>query len=343
MPYLELDDLIFEIQKFGGASTYWRELTSRLREFIPGEIIRNKSYKISRLYSPRSSAKVFHSSHFRVSSSPSIKNVTTIHDLIYEKGLVGGRGKLINLYERKKSVVHADAIICISESTRQDFYEYYGGLIGIKPVYVIHHGCTRLPAGSVDPLSAFDNQVYSDLDLKSGQFFMFVGGRSGYKNFELLLKAFVIGSFQKQGFRIICTGVCFSDYERELIGNLKLSEAVISIGLVDAIALGKLYGVARALVYPSAYEGFGLPALEAMAAGCPVICADSSSLPEVVGKSGILINPHSPEQLADAMSSVLVDETRSHFSHAGIERAKLFDWRESARAHAKVYESLVPF
>lgn len=343
MSYLELDDLIFEIQKFGGASTYWRELTDRLSEFIPGEIIHTKAYRVLRLYSPRSSARVFHSSHFRVSSSSSVKNVTTIHDLIYEKGLVGGRGKLINLYERKKSVVRADAIICISESTRQDFYEYYGGLIGIKPVYVIHHGCTRLPLGSVDQLSAFDNPAYSDLNLTSGRFFMFVGGRSGYKNFELLLRAFVIGSFQKQGFRIICTGAGFSDYERELIGNLKLSEAVISIGLVDANALGKLYGVARALVYPSAYEGFGLPALEAMAAGCPVICADASSLPEVVGESGILIDPRSAEQLADAMSSVLVDETRFHFSQAGIERAKLFDWRESARAHAQVYESLAAF
>jgi len=343
MKYIELDDIIYNIQKFGGASTYWQELTAQLNELLPGSIVHNTAKKYMRLYSPRSAAKIFHSSHFRVSSSRDVKNVITIHDLIYEKGLAGGRGRFINLYERKKAVLHADAIICISESTRRDFHEYYGTLVGSKPVHVIHHGCTKLPTGLAGQIPFFNRPEYANLSLSTGQFFVFVGGRAGYKNFELLLKSFVVGNFALQGFRIVCTGAGFNDYERALIASLKLSESVVSIGFVDATTLGELYSVARALVYPSAYEGFGLPALEAMATGCPVICADSSSLPEVVGKSGILIDPHSTEQLADAMSSVLVDETRFHFSQAGIERAKLFDWRESARAHANVYESLVPF
>lgn len=343
MYYLELDDIIYNLQKFGGVTTYWNEVTSRLPDFVQGLIKHSTGGDFTRLYSPSSSAKIFHSSHFRVSKSCGVKNVTTIHDLIYEKGLAGGRGKFINLYERKKSVLHADAIICISESTRRDFHEYYGKLVGSKPVYVIHHGCTKLPTRLAGQIPFFNRPEYAHLSLSTGQFFVFVGGRSGYKNFELLLKSFVIGNFGMRGFRIICTGADFNDSERTLIASLKLSEFVVSIGFVDANTLGELYSIARALVYPSAYEGFGLPALEAMAAGCPVICADSSSLPEVVGKSGILIDPHSTEQLAYAMSSVLVDETRFHFSQAGIERAKLFDWRESARAHAKVYESLVSF
>lgn len=343
MPYLELDDIVYSIQKFGGASTYWTELTSHLSEFVPGLITHRTGNKFARLYSPKSSAQVFHSSHFRVSSSPIVKNVTTIHDLIYEKGLGGGRGKLINLYERKKSVMRADAIICISESTRRDLYECYGDVIGSKPVHVIYHGCTRLPARSANQVSAFNLSAYSRLSLSSGQFFMFVGGRSGYKNFELVLNAFVLGNFAKQGFRLICTGASFSDDERGLIEKLKLSESVVSMGFVDATTLGELYGVSRALVYPSAYEGFGLPPLEAMAAGCPVICANASSLPEVVGESGILIDPRSTEQLADAMDSVLLDDARAHFIQAGIARAKQFDWRETARAHASVYESLAAF
>lgn len=343
MKYLELDDIIFNIQRFGGASTYWSEVTSRLSEFVPSPIAHVTGGRFTRLYSPRSEAKVFHSSHFRISKSSSVKNVTTIHDLIYEKGLVGGLGRILNLYERRKSVAHADAIICISESTRRDLYECYGDLIGSKPVHVIHHGCTRLPIRLPGEVSSLSRGEYTGLSLASGLFFMFVGGRAGYKNFELLLNSFAAGDFPERGFRIICTGSAFNDSERAIIDRLRLSESVLSIGFVDSVTLGELYGVARALVYPSAYEGFGLPALEAMAAGCPVICANASSLPEVVGESGILIDPNSTEQLLDAMNSVLSEDERLHYSQAGIVRAALFDWRECAQAHSKVYESLAAF
>ncbi|WP_180279344.1 glycosyltransferase family 4 protein [Massilia psychrophila] len=338
-----MDDIIQNVQKFGGASTYWHELTTRLPEFVLGPIVHSTANKYMRLYSPTSSAKVFHSSHFRVSSSRGTKNVTTIHDLIYEKGLGGGRGKIVNLYERKKSVVKADAIICISESTRCDLYECYAREIGSKPVYVIHHGCSRLISSPAMGIAAFGRLRARGYDLESRQFFLFVGGRSGYKNFELLLQAFAAGGLMKQGLLIVCTGAALSEQERQLIESLKLTEAVISIGFVDVDTVGALYGIARALVYPSAYEGFGLPPLEAMAAGCPVICANSSSLPEVIGESGILIDPRSVEQLSIAMSTMLDDQHWLVFSRAGIARAALFDWRESARKHADVYASLVSF
>lgn len=341
--FLELDDIIYNIQKFGGASTYWTELTSRLGEFVPGDIVHTTAAKFMRLHSPRSTAKVFHSSHFRVSSSPSVKNVTTIHDLIYEKGLGGGLGKYVNLYERKKSVMRADAIICISESTRRDLYEYYGDVIGSTPVHVIYHGCTRLPTRSTAQIFGLDRPEYANLHLSSGQFFIYVGGRSGYKNFELLLKAFVAGNFSNAGFLLICTGSAFNEHERALIDDLKLSQCVVSIGFVDSSTLTELYGVARALVYPSSYEGFGLPPLEAMAAGCPVICANASSLPEVVGDSGILIDAGSAEQLTEAMRSVLVDDTRAHYVQSGLARAMQFDWQKTASEYAGVYRSLAAF
>lgn len=343
MSYLELDNIIRNVQKFGGATTYWNELTARLPELLPGEIVHTTGSRYARLFSPKSRAKVFHSSHFRVSSSRGVKNVTTIHDLIYEKGLGGGRGKLLNLYERKKSVARADAIICISESTRRDLYECYGRVIGSKPVHVIHHGCTRLPARVPNAGSLLQSDRDSRLGLANGDFFMFVGGRAGYKNFDLLLQAFATGGFGKQGLRIVCTGADFSNAERERLAHLGLSDFVVSTGFTDPGTLGELYSVARALIYPSAYEGFGLPPLEAMSVGCPVICADSSSLPEVVGDSGILIDPKSAEHLADAMGRILDDQTRSFYSRAGLTRANQFDWRRSAQEHAKVYESLVAF
>jgi mannosyltransferase len=342
MPYLELDNIIQSVQKFGGATTYWQEVTSRLPRYVPGEIVTTSGGKFARLLSPRSAARVFHSSHFRVSSSRGTRNVTTIHDLIYEKGLGGGRGRLLNLYERKKSVAHAHAIICISESTRRDLHECYGSLVAGKPVHVIHHGCTRLPA-PVAGSAGLAAPEFAALGLGAGDFFMFVGGRGGYKNFDLLLEAFGAGGFGRQGLRLVCTGAPFNPAEQARIEALGLQGQVLAIGLVTPAVLGELYKVARALVYPSAYEGFGLPPLEAMAAGCPVICADSSSLPEVVGDSGLLIDPRSAGQLAAAMQTMLDPERRAFYVDAGMRRATLFDWDTSARAHAEVYRSLAPF
>jgi glycosyltransferase involved in cell wall biosynthesis len=342
-PYLELDDIIYSIQKFGGASTYWAELTSRFPRILHDSIIRRNSSKFMRLYSPKSTAKIFHSSHFRVSSSRHTKNVVTIHDLIYERGLGGGLGKYVNLYERKKSVIAADAIICISKSTRNDLYEHYGKLVESKPVHVIHHGCTKLPQRPAEQASVLSNSEYSHLNLMQGQFFVFVGGRSGYKNFSLLLDAFVFGNFAEQGLSLICTGSSFNEHECTLIKNLGLTDSVKSIGFVDRNTLSDLYEVARALVYPSAYEGFGLPPLEAMAAGCPVICAKSSSLPEVVETSGILVDPSSAEQLTEAMQKVLLVDVRAYFIQAGLKQAKQFDWDDTARRHVDVYKSLASF
>jgi mannosyltransferase len=247
------------------------------------------------------------------------------------------------LYERRKSIIAADAIICISNSTRNDLYEYYGKLVESKPVHVIHHGCTKLPQRLPGQLSVLSGPCYSHLDLRQGRFFIFVGGRTGYKNFTLLLNAFICGDFAAQGICLICTGSRFNHDELRLIASLGLAKYVKSIGFVDRNTLGEFYEIARALVYPSAYEGFGLPPLEAMAAGCPVICAKSSSLPEVVKTSGILIDPNSIDQLAAAMKKVLLIDTREYFIKAGLMRAKQFDWDETARQHVVVYKSLVTF
>ena len=144
MAIIELDDIIYDIQRFGGATTYWQELSKRLDILFPNEIIHKRAKKYFRLYSPPSTAKIFHSSHFRVSSSKNVKNVVTIHDLIYEKGLIAGVGKVVQLYERRKAVEHADAFICISSSTMNDFLDIYPDASN-RPIKIIHHGVNSLP------------------------------------------------------------------------------------------------------------------------------------------------------------------------------------------------------
>ena len=222
---VEFDDIIYSLQKYGGASTYWHQVTSRVDFLLKGKTKHSKGYSWQRLNCPRSSAAVFHSSHFRTTKSINVVNITTIHDLMYEKGLVKGVGRYLNLFERRRSIVNADAIICISESTKEDMLEYYGEIVHKKPIKVIYHG------------SQFDNDenkevVLSNENKSSFRVFLFVGGRSGYKNFEFFLRAYSLGKFKNKDIKIICTGSNFSDQEMNLIASLKITKFITSVGIV---------------------------------------------------------------------------------------------------------------
>lgn len=338
--YLAFDDIIYSIQKYGGASTYWSEITSRIKNKIPGDVMSFTSSSALRLFSPKVDANVFHSSHFRISKSKGVKNIVTIHDLIYEKGLAGGRGKFINLYERKKAVDNADAIICISESTKNDLLEFYKNAYK-KPIHVIYHGTSSLPRSTQGSALVKLSEMHG-FCFDKGNFFLFVGGRSGYKNFEFFLNAFANGKFKQAGYKIVCTGSQLGQEEVALIKKLGLQENIIAVGLLEFSLLGDLYAIARALIYPSLYEGFGLPPLEAMASGCPVICSKTSSLPEVVGDAGILIKPMCETDLIKALESTLNENIRNEMIIAGYNRAKNFNWDKTAIQHIDVYHSVSP-
>jgi glycosyltransferase involved in cell wall biosynthesis len=123
------------------------------------------------------------------------------------------------------------------------------------------------------------------------------------------------------------------------IEALNLQEDVIFTGYVPKEDLVKFYNLADLFVYPSLYEGFGLPPLEAMACGCPVITSNTSSLPEVVGDAGIMVNPYDVNELVKVMYEVLTNEgLKKELSKKGLERAKLFDWKKTAEETWKAYE-----
>ena len=340
MKILELDDIVYKIQPFGGMTTYWQEVSRRLEEMMPGEIIHNPGVKYLRFMSVPSKATVFHSSHFRVSYSKGVKNVVTIHDLIYERGLAGGKAKWLNLYERRKSVARADSIICISQSTKNDLLEFYPEAAS-KPIHIIYHGVSKLVENSnkQEFLASFKNKY--KFELQSTKYFLYVGGRGAYKNFSALIDAFQRGGFKDQGYKIICTGKHFSPEEMQHIQALSLTDSLISLGKVDMKDLGQIYAHALALVYPSLFEGFGLPPLEAMMSECPVICVNTSSLPEVVGDAGILVTEKNTNELVDALHAVLSEKERQRLIAAGLENVKRFTWEKSAQQHFDVYQSLI--
>lgn len=329
---IEFDDIIFSLQKTGGASTYWREVTSRLAARDSNQITRTRTSRYSRGLPVISSADVFHSSHFRYSVFSPAKNVTTAHDLIYERGLAStGIGATLNTYERKVSYHTADAIICISEHTKKDLLAVYPKLEGRCPIYVIYHGLTR----------SGDNVLLKCHPLACGSpYILYVGGRGGYKNFSGALEGYRLSGVWREGIKLVCTGRQFDDAERAMFTRLGLSKMVLLEENVNENRLYELYRNAFCLLYTSRYEGFGLPPLEAMSCGCPVVASNVSSIPEVVGDAGILIDPDDTEKVAGAIHRLSEPLLRQRFIDAGYSRSLLFSWDKSADEHQRVYQNV---
>jgi len=163
------------------------------------------------------------------------------------------------------------------------------------------------------------------------------------KNIPTLIKAFYESKRRRTNHKLVIVGKKGWKYDDifETIDALNLKNEVIFTGYVPKEDLVKFYNTADLFVYPSVYEGFGLPPLEAMACGCPVITSNISSLPEVVGNAGITVNPYDVEELVEAMYRVLNDEDlRKELSKKGLERSKLFSWRKTAEETWKVYEEV---
>jgi glycosyltransferase involved in cell wall biosynthesis len=168
---------------------------------------------------------------------------------------------------------------------------------------------------------------YGEESVPENAYYLYVGTRSGYKNFRRLLYAFakVVSCYPEVNLCVV--GSPLKDKERQLMSELKLINDVIHYSFPSDNYLAKLYRHSIALVYPSLYEGFGIPPLEAMACGTVAIASNSSSLPEVLGNAGILFDPESTEQLADIMLSLINSPIeRDSWIAKGKKQAELFSW-----------------
>jgi glycosyltransferase involved in cell wall biosynthesis len=231
----------------------------------------------------------------------------------------------------------SDKIISISENTKRDIIKHF-----------------KIPEDKIKVIPLAANENFRKLDenetskIKSKYninfpFILYVGTLEPRKNIPNLLNAFY--KIKKQGIahKLVIAGGKGWKYKEifETIEKLNLQNDVIFTGYVPDEDLPGLYNAADLFVYPSLYEGFGLPPLEAMQCGTPVITSNTSSLPEVVGDAGIMVNPHDIGELANKMYEVLTNkDLRKELSKKGIERAKLFSWKKCAEETLKVYESL---
>ena len=260
-----------------------------------------------------------------------VAHVLTVYDMIEERfpeSFVAG----YPLAGRKRlAVARADHVFCISENTRRDLLEMHP--IPEERVSVTYLGFDNLPQSGLRA---------QDL-VGAAPYILFVAGRHGYKNFEGLLRAYAASAWLRAGFRIVCFGAAaFSSQERTLMAGLGLApEQVLHVGGSDE-RLAALYKGAAALVYPSKYEGFGIPPLEAMSLDCPVICSNTSSIPEVVGEAGEYFDPFDPDSIRVAIERVLQSpERREQLLARGRSRCELFSWERCAEQTAAVYRRLI--
>lgn len=243
------------------------------------------------------------------------KRVITVYDMIREIESPNSFKSKMKL----SAILGADAVICISESTRQDLLR----LVEIDPdkVSTIYLGAD-LPV--LDSTPSVDQRI-------SNGFLLYVGQRSGYKNFHKLLRSLSNSESMRMNFRLkVFGGGPFTNEENDLIRNLKLTNKVEKNDGSDEI-LFKLYSEATALIYPSTMEGFGIPILEAMASGCPVICGNLSSLPEVAGNAAAYFDPTSENSISAAIDETLASATLlSTMTARGLAQSAKFSWGNTA-------------
>lgn len=260
------------------------------------------------------------------------RRVLTVYDLIHERYGDMFVNSVGTTRPKRVAAQRADHVICISESTRRDLIEYCG--VAPEKTSVVYLGA------DVEFVLASDTEANPGM---SGQpYVLYVGNRDGYKNFNVFLEAFASSSLLRANSRVLCFGgPPLSPQELALADSLGLVHGqLIREGGGDEVLAG-LYRGAAALVYPSLYEGFGIPPLEAMAAGCPVICSNTSSLPEVVGNAGEYFDPASRDSMVAAMERVLDSPSRRlELVQLGRQQLQKFSWERCARETLDIYRSL---
>lgn len=285
----------------------------------------NKRY--TNWYLNNKSFDVFHQTNFGTYCLKALKNkpmVTTFHDINLSTFLP--QPSMVE--KQKKSLQRADAIICVSDNTRQDMLKMFN--VDESKVHVIHHGI-EIPDLSSLPLEHLIENPY----------ILYVGVRLEYKNFQRLIKAFSIIRTWFPDIKLVCTSFAFNSEEIELFRKLSILNNVVHIPATESQML-QLYRDALFFIYPSIYEGFGMPILEAWACKCPVLLANASCFPEIARDGGLYFDPLSVDDIANTMRKAIEDSTlRKGLVDKGNKLVKTYSWEKCALQHIQVYQSLL--
>jgi glycosyltransferase involved in cell wall biosynthesis len=286
-------------------------------------------YKISK-WSP----DVVHETYYsRVGTAPPhCHTVITVYDMIHELfpqefSVHDNTPEL-----KRRAIERADHVVCISENTKQDLMRLHG--THASKISVVHLGFDRF--------FEEDKKVLSTCFV-TNPFLLYVGQRAGYKNFSGFLKAVATSKRLLNDFEIVAFGGGkFSAAESLLIQSLGFAANQVKQVSGNDDLLGQYYRSAQAFVYPSLYEGFGIPPLEAMAHHCPVISSNASSMPEVIGVAAEYFDPTELEDMRRAIENVVYSEScQDNLRKKGLERLAAFSWGKCTQETFDVYQSLL--
>ncbi len=364
------DHQIFSNQNYGGISRYFWELIKNTHknqlhefelplffsnnEYIKDESLiphskflkdfrlRGKGTLIKHLNQIKSSQRllsgkfdVFHPTYYDDYFLNKIKKkpfVITIYDMIHEKfyddyPIFQTDKKTL---ENKKILAEkATKIIAISESTKQDILKFYD--INPEKIEVIYLGNSLI------------NYDLSDINIQLPEkYLLFVGNREYYKNFLLFIES-ISEILLNSNYYLICAGGgSFNSEETELLSKLKIIEKVKLISNFTDNKLSYLYSNATAFAFPSLYEGFGIPVLEALSCNCPAILSNVSSLPEVAGNAAEYFDPTQKKSIYNAVINVIENQTRiTELKNLGKERLKMFSWEKTAVETHQLYRNIL--
>lgn len=272
------------------------------------------------------------------------RTVLTVHDLTFERDPDSAQPQLLRFLKRvvPRSARRASHIVADSHATAHDLTELYG--IPPERITTIHSGAdARFRPYDARVVTDEARQLRAKYGLSDAPYILTVGTLQRRKNHLTLVRAFAklaqSRSTEDPLQLIICGGKgwLYDDVVAE-VRTLGIAQSVKFIGFIDEADLPALYRAARVFAFPSLYEGFGLPPLEAMACGLPVVTSNASSLPEVVGDAGMMIDPLNVEGFADALARAVDDDDwRVGAIERGLRRAALFTWQRAAEQLLDVY------
>jgi glycosyltransferase involved in cell wall biosynthesis len=258
--------------------------------------------------------------------------VVTHHDCIHERFPQLFPNAASIKQTKRKLFAQADAILCVSESSRSDLLHFYD--VKERKVHVVHHGFSPLPPVPGDAKARTRQEAMPYL--------LYVGSRAGYKNFDLFLEAFSSSGLAKDYRLLAIGGGAFTASEEERLASLRLSDSIELIPKANDEILARAYRGAALFVYPSLYEGFGFPPLEAMSMGCPVLVNRTSSLPEICGRAAFYFDAPNAEELAPRLLATLNDSQGLEARRAlGFQQVALYDWGRSAHNTLAIYRGVL--
>lgn len=335
---INYDNIIYSLQKAGGISIYWTELIKRIvkkdnvsfYESQNSNIFRKEivivtkeesgiNFNILR-YLPfikkLPSKSIFHSSYYRVALQKDVVNITTVHDFTYEY-FRSGLAKYIHVWQKGFAIKKSDGIICVSENTKKDLIKFYP-MIDESKIKVIYNGVGDEFINLENPKEYLTDEFER---LKDKKYILYIGDRSSYKNFDIAVE--VLKKLNDYSL-VVVGGKDFSTTELENMVDIK--DRVYHFRGIGGDKLNTLYNNAFCLLYPSSYEGFGIPISEAMKAGCPVVSTNISSIPEVAGDAGLLVDEIKVENFIDEIMKLEDSEFRIELINKGLNQSKKFSW-----------------